>query len=597
MRPNGTDVRVLRFFFLLALIGANSGIESNALAQASNARVGAALDPLHALQNRYVDEKNENQPRLYHFGAQGPAGVFSNHRSHTNRFVPVYLFGSKGQLSEVMGERSTYRDADKIRALYGRLPDKTLNPDADYADQSDLHRVQKAAVDRGVKHLFVVWFDGLDWDTVRAAALYKSGQVYDSGPGHGLIFQDYSGTSTPQFGYVVTAPTHDDPSEKQVDVSKQSLADISGVLGGGFDVRFVGPNPWTPGPLLGAGPGYLKGQAMTKEEAAAVASAGGIVHAYTDSASSACEMASGVKTFNGSINFRDDGTAVTTLFQDLQGQGWKVGTVTSVPFCHASPAAMYAHNVSRDDYQDLGREMLGLPAITQNVGKVPALPGLDVVIGCGWGVRASDSDLKKQGDNAVAGNQYLTANDLRAIDARNGGQYEVALRTAGVEGTQVLDEAAESAAQSGRRLFGFFGTRAGHLPFRTADGDYRPAKGIRGYAERYTPEDLRENPSLREMTRAALRVITVEKKPFALFVEAGDVDFGLHDNNLDAAIGAVYDGEEAIREIISWVEQNSNWDESLMLVTGDHGHYLVIDDPEGIARLGGNDRKKLSSSR
>ena len=50
-----------------------------------------------------------------------------------------------------------------------------------------------------------------------------------------------------------------------------------------------------------------------------------------------------------------------TLFHQLQAQGWKVGTVTSVPFDHASPAAMYAHNVHRDDYQDLARDMLGLP--------------------------------------------------------------------------------------------------------------------------------------------------------------------------------------------------------------------------------------------
>ena len=35
-------------------------------------------------------------------------------------------------------------------------------------------------------------------------------------------------------------------------------------------------------------------------------------------------------------------------------------------------------------------------------------------------------------------------------------------------------------------------------------------------------------------------VLTAEPgKPFALFVETGDVDFALHDNNLDNAIGAV----------------------------------------------------------
>ena len=136
----------------------------------------------------------------------------------------------------------------------------------------------------------------------------------------------------------------------------------------------------------------------------------------------------------------------------------------------------------------------------------------------------------------------------------------------------------------GHRLFGFFGTSVDHLPYRTADGNYDPATGIRGTAESYSAADRDENPTLANMTRAALTVLSARKgEPFALFVEAGDVDFALHDNNLDNAIGAVYSGEEAVRVIIDWVEANSNWDESVLIVTADHGHYLVIDDPEALA--------------
>ena len=86
------------------------------------------------------------------------------------------------------------------------------------------------------------------------------------------------------------------------------------------------------------------------------------------------------------------------------------------------------------------------------------------------------------------------------------------------------------------------------------------------------------------MTSAALAVLASKPgQPFALFVEAGDVDFALHDNNLDNAIGAVLSGDEAVKAIIAWVEKNSNWDDSALIVTADHGHYLVIDDPAAIA--------------
>src|SRR5262249_8124742 len=160
----------------------------------------------------------------------------------------------------------------------------------------------------------------------------------------------------------------------------QTVAIPSDSLGGGYDPRFAGANPWTVGPLGLKAPGYLKGQSATAAERAAVEAAGGVLHAYTDSSTSAAEFIGGRTADNNGINVTDDGTFLPTLFHALQGQGWKLGTVTSVPFNHASPAAMYAHNVDRDDYQDLARDMLGLPGIAQESHKDRIHPGLDVVV-------------------------------------------------------------------------------------------------------------------------------------------------------------------------------------------------------------------------
>src|SRR4029077_1078928 len=128
-----------------------------------------------------------------------------------------------------------------------------------------------------------------------------------------------------------------------------------------------------------------------------------VLHAYTDSSQSAAEMISGIKSYNNGVNITDDGRIVTTLFHELQEQGWKVGTVTSVPFDHVSPAAMYAQNVYRDDYQDIARSMLGLPGILQEARQAPLRPGLDVVMGTGFGVTTNAKSLADQGRNGVAG--------------------------------------------------------------------------------------------------------------------------------------------------------------------------------------------------
>ena len=540
-----------------------------------------ADDPLRSMQNAAILSKREKAARPYHFGPQGAGSTYSTSTGHSNRLIPAYVFGRKADLAAVTGKNSVYRDPARLAKLYGTMPPDTLNPSAEYFDQSDLHRVQADAVAKGAKHLFIVWFDGMDWDTTRAAAIARTGKVYDEGKGAGLAFQDYDAEGSAKFGFFVTSPTHDvsvrDPDAQTVAVN------LARSLPGGYDPRFGGPTPWTPGEFSAKVPAYLQGNRNFRDEAAAL---GGVIHAVTDSAPSAAEAASGVKSYNDGVNVAEDGRFVETLFAKLQReQQWKVGTVTSVPFDHASPSAMYAHNVDRDDYQDLAREMLGLESIVQKDGKGPRMPGLDVVIGAGYGTVIADANLGGQGANAAKGqNLYIADADLQAIDARNGGKYVVVTTRLEQSGDKALADAAEEAATGGKRLFGFFGTNVPHLPYQTANGDYRTAAGIKGTRESYSTDDLNENPKLADMTRAALRVLSADpSEPFALFVEAGDVDFALHDNNLDNAIGAVYSGDDAVKAIIAWVEKNSNWDESVMIVTADHGHYLVIDDPKAIA--------------
>ncbi len=553
---------------------------------------GGEPDHLKAMQAAYVANHDQKTARAYHFGSQGPGDVFSNHTSHSNRLVPVYLFGRKGDLESVMGENSRYRDAEKIKATYGFLPENTVNPRAVYADQSDLYRVQKEAIARGVKHLFIIWFDGLDWPTTQAAAIVKTGKVYTEGKGSGLIFQDYQAGGAAQYGFVVTSPTHD---KNTPDVNAQTVVIPADSLGGGYDAMIAGPNPWTLGPLGPLAPGYIKGSSASAADRAGVKRAGRVLHAYTDSSQSAGEMISGVKSYNNGVNVTDDGRLITTLFHELQDQGWKVGTVTSVPFDHVSPAAMYAQNVDRDDYQDLARAMLGLPGIMQEARKAPLHPGLDVVMGAGYGITSQAKTMAPQGKNWVPGNIYIAGPDLAAIDVKNGGKYVVVHTESGVNGGRALQQAAEDAALRSARLFGFFG-RAGldHLPYRTADGQYDPAPSIGrggkpGPAEVYTSADRLEQPTLAQMTEAALTVLARRPdQPFALFIEAGDVDFALHANNLDNAVGAIYSGEDAVRAVIRWVEANSNWDDSLLLVSSDHGHYLVVDDPQALAGAKGD---------
>ena len=162
---------------------------------------------------------------------------------------------------------------------------------------------------------------------------------------------------------------------------------------------------------------------------------------------------------------------------------------------------------------------------------------------------------------------------------QNGGRYEVFQRTAGTEGRKGLLEAAKRAAENGHGLLGFVGDKNGHLPFQTADGQYNPVPGFYRRLEEYSPDDLRENPTLADMTEAALTVLEAAAEGFWLMVEAGEVDWANHDNNIDASIGAVNSGDAAFDVIIDWVNRHNGWDDTAVILTADHGHYLMLEDP------------------
>ncbi len=509
-------------------------------------------DHFRDLQTAAIEQKKAD------WGHWGPEpGKYSSWTSHSNRLIPLYSFGM--DLSSCRGENSVYRDREKLEKLYGFLPEGTLNPQAEYFDQTDVFGLQKLAAEKGKKCIVLLVFDGMDWQTTWAAAIAKSGKVgYREGRGTGLHFQDYRGTPT-DFGFFVTSP-HDEGTT--TDVNKQRVV-TSGSLRGGYDPASCGSTPW---------------DTFTDAEYP-IGKGAKFKHAYTDSASAATSLTCGIKTYNDSVNVDPLGRQVEPISHKLQREGYAVGAVTSVPISHATPACAYAQNVHRDDYQDLTRDMLGLPSIAH---PGTPLPGLDVLIGGGWG-ESKDKD-GPQGDNFVAGNRYLTAKDLETIDTQHGGKYQVALRTKGEAGSDVLANAARDAAKNHRRLFGYFGVKGGHLPFQTADGKFNPtiSAGQTPTAEVYKPEDISENPRLAQMAVAALDVLAARSDKIWLMVEAGDVDWANHANNLDNSIGATLSGDDAFHAVTQWIEKHTGWKDSVVLLTADHGHYLVLDKPEAL---------------
>lgn len=78
----------------------------------------------------------------------------------------------------------------------------------------------------------------------------------------------------------------------------------------------------------------------------------------TDSAASGTALATGHKTNNGCIGITADGTIVNSVANQAKEAGYAVGISTTVPINHATPAAFYAHQQSRNNYNEIAHDLL-----------------------------------------------------------------------------------------------------------------------------------------------------------------------------------------------------------------------------------------------
>ncbi len=229
-----------------------------------------------------------------------------------------------------------------------------------------------------------------------------------------------------------------------------------------------------------------------------------------DSASTATSISTGNKTYSGMINVDETGTkSYETIAEQLRDQkGWKIGIVSSVNLNHATPAAFYAHQPSRNNYYEIGQEMID--------------SGFNYFAGGGLKkVNGPDKDRESLYDLATKAGYKVTftQKDAEAI-------------TASDDKVILIDE---------------------HL----ADDD----------AMAY---DLDRNESQWALADYVAKGIEVLDNPTGFFMmcEGGKIDWACHANDAGSAVNDTLALSDAVQVAIDFGKKHP--DETLILVTGDH---------------------------
>ncbi|WP_410216594.1 alkaline phosphatase [Paracoccus sp. (in: a-proteobacteria)] len=261
---------------------------------------------------------------------------------------------------------------------------------------------------------------------------------------------------------------------------------------------------------------------------------------FTDSAAAATALASGTKSFNNAINWSNNDEPLKHVGEYVVESGRALGVVSSVQFSHATPAGFLAHNVSRNDYQSIGAEIIDSELAT-------------VVFGTGHPL----FDANGKRIEAPTENDYRYVGDQDRFDRLVAGETGWQL----IETREDFEALANGEMQlEGERILGL----AQNQQTLQFNRDGVAAGGL-----------LETSPSLSTMTRAALNVLGKDEDGFFLMVEGGAVDWAAHANNLPRLIEEQVDFNESVEAAVEWVEANSSWDETMIVVTTDHGNGLL----------------------
>lgn len=229
-----------------------------------------------------------------------------------------------------------------------------------------------------------------------------------------------------------------------------------------------------------------------------------------DSASTATSIATGYKTWSGSINVSEDfSQEYETIAEKLKAQkDYKIGVISSVNLNHATPAAFYAHQASRNDYYDIGLEL----------------------VESGFDYFAGGALLQPTGENEDQKDLYTAAEEAGYKVVRTQAEAEVLTPDDGK--TIVVEE---------------------HL----ADSDAMPYD-----------MDLQDGQwALADYVDKGIEMLDNENG-FFMMVEGGKIDWACHANDAAATISDTIALDDAVAEAVDFY--NEHPDETLILVTGDH---------------------------
>ncbi|MGL4941641.1 MAG: alkaline phosphatase [Thermoguttaceae bacterium] len=276
----------------------------------------------------------------------------------------------------------------------------------------------------------------------------------------------------------------------------------------------------------------------------------------SDSASAATSIYTGTKTFVGRISVDPNDKPLITIGEHAKQKGKSVGVISTGPLCDATPCAVGAHNVNRDNGGDIINEMLHRSCI-------------DVMIGGGNPQRGIE--LSKFDSAKVENPETMNYGDVGGKENWDALQAGTLNGFVLVQTKAELEKIAAAKTNVPKRIASFPNVSQ---PIPPVDG--MPDGELTNETKEVIAEVLGDNaarrdvPTLSLMSLAALNSLNQNDKGFFLMVESAVIDWVCHGHNTKRLVMEQTAFAKAVDAVCDWVDKNSSWDETVVIVTADH---------------------------
>jgi alkaline phosphatase len=274
----------------------------------------------------------------------------------------------------------------------------------------------------------------------------------------------------------------------------------------------------------------------------------------TDSAAAGTALATGKKTYNSAISVNYCGQPLETISQIARRSGRSSGIVSSVQFNHATPAVFGAQHLSRNDYSVLGNIML--------TGSMA-----DLIMGAGH-PEFDNNGLPR----TTLNHKYLSESDWGML--KEGAMFAEGATQPWtlIESKEAFEQLANNTADNNTMEGPLFGLVENDSTLQQSRSNCTDEQKQTAYGCPF----LANQPSLKVMTQGALNYLNQNENGFFLMVEGGAVDWAAHGNDTARIIEEQVDFNNSVQAVVNWVENESSWDETLLIVTTDHGNSYVL---------------------